>query len=98
MIGIGIEGERKRKRKRSEERRREREKREKEAENGKKKIHSPLDRLLLVRLGVGEAFDGPGLAPEEASEVGALERVLVGGVGEVRRERREKTEVSELRR
>ena len=78
--------------------RKERKRSRKRKKKKKKKIHSPLDRLLLVRLGVGEAFDGPGLAPEEASEVGALERVLVGGVGEVRRERREKTEVSELRR
>lgn len=91
--------ERERERERGQRKEDEREKREKKKpKTEKKKIHSPLDRLLLVRLGVGEAFDGPGLAPEEASEVGALERVLVGGVGEVRRERREKTEVSELRR
>lgn len=33
---------------------------------------SPLDSLLLVSLGVGEALDGARLAPEEAAEVGPL--------------------------
>ena len=45
------------------------------------KTDSPLDSLLLVRLGVREAVDGPGLAPEEPAEVRALERcVFVFGV------------------
>ena len=59
-------------------RERERERRE----NSKPfKTDSPLDSLLLVRLGVGEAVDGPGLAPEEPAEVRALERcVFVFGV------------------
>ena len=38
----------------------------------KKNSNSPLDSLLLVGLGVREAVDGPGLAPEEPAEVGAL--------------------------
>ena len=60
---------------------REREKRAEESKKArertqeKKKLNSPQDGLLLVGLGVGEAIDGPGLAPEEPAEVGAL----VGG-------------------
>ena len=74
----GREGESKQKGKKQKKLERERERRE----NSKPfKTDSPLDSLLLVRLGVGEAVDGPGLAPEEPAEVRALERcVFVFGV------------------
>ena len=62
--------------------------REKERKLQNTETNSPLDGLLLVRLGVGEAFDGPGLAPEEPAEVGALGRWCAFSFGKERESKR----------